>query len=418
MPVPRDSDDPADENSYYRHQDFHETVSSTLTRSRYFADSIVSPYVRPRVPNVPSFRDLFRSRYLAARHAAATYRVSGTTIAAPQLYHTNGPQERIVAKYTCATVVADDESPPAVDLKDVSFVFELFGDVDLYAGHIVTDSLRDRDMGLPHFACRDEKDLDLLWAATVRASEDGLVQALVPLDDQGRLALTHSVPVDLGGTINRWCESWRLVVTAVRDDGKMCQIIDVRDKRDIGFRDEGDEGTDGGSCYFRVAELGGDSESLECKVHFGVNACHGPASQGFVHRYYGCNAACYAHCARRRGELGDGAVDERGVYLMEPGWMYSRNQAQRDFRAFLGNAVEPGSMFQITISWLYDSGWTRLPDGTELDCDLSERLTVFPGSTIARRLNNPGYSRVPDDDEPFLQHVRMVESKLARLHWA
>jgi len=98
--------------------------------------------------------------------------------------------------------------------------------------------------------------------------------------------------------------------------------------------------------------------------------------------------------------------------------MYSRNQAQRDFRAFLGNAVEPGSMFQITISWLYDSGWTRLPDGTELDCDLSERLTVFPGSTIARRLNNPGYSRVPDDDEPFLQHVRMIESKLARLHWA
>ncbi len=417
MPVPRDSDDAADENSYYRHQDFHETVSSTLTRSRYFADSIVSPYVRPRVPNVPSFRDLFRSRYLAAHHAATAYHVSGTTIAAPQLHHTNGAQHRIVPKYTCATVVADDESPPAVDLKEISFVFELFGDVELYAGHIVTDSLRDKDVGQPHFACHDDKDL--LWASTVRASEDGLVQALVPLDDQGRLVLTHSVPVDLGDIINHWCQSWRLVVTAVRDDGKMCQIIDIRDKNQFqgGFRDEGDQG---GSCYFRVAELGGDSESLECKVHFGVNARCGPASQGYVHRYnmVGCNAACSAYCARRHGELGD-AVDARGVYLVEPYWMYD-NQAQREYRAFreCEDAVDPGEMFQITISWLYfNGGETWFPDGTHLDGTLAERLTAFPGSTTARRLNNPGYSRVPDDDEPFVEHVRMVESKLARLNW-
>ena len=432
MPVPRDSDDPADENSYYRRQDFWETASCKLMRSRYFWDSIVSPYVRPRVPNVQSFRDLFRSRYLAARHAATAYRVSGSTNAAPQLHHTDGPQARTVPKYTCATVVPENPTAlgPVVNLRDISFVFELFGtdDPNLH-GDIVTDKLREEYAGPPHFASRDDlgdATENLLWAATVRASEDGLVQALVPLDDQGRLVVSHSVPVDLGGTINRWCESWRLVVTAVRDDGKMCQIIDIRDKRDIGFRDEGDEGTDGGSCYFRVAPLGhdevdneDDANSLECKVHLGVNTYGGPAAQGFVHRYSGCNAACYDYCARRRRELGEGAAEDLMVYLVEPRWGGQDDdcEARRAFAEFRELFVEPGLMYQITISWQYfDAGETSFPDGTELDGYLCERLLAFPGSTTARRINNPGYVHVPDDEE-FVQHVRMVESKLARLHW-
>jgi hypothetical protein len=74
-------------------------------------------------------------------------------------------------------------------------------------------------------------------------------------------------------------------------------------------------------------------------------------------------------------------------------------------------------MYQISISWQYfDAGETSFPDGTELDGYLCERLTAFTGSTTPRRLNNPGYVHVPDDEE-FVQHVRMVESKLARLHW-
>lgn len=423
MPVPRDSDDDANENKYYDSPDFFQDGSSILARSRYFADSIVSPFVLPKVPNVLSFHDLFRSRYLAARHAATAYRGSRDTVAASQLYTSEGPQERTVPKFTCATVLADDELRPDEDLREISFVFELFGaDSPDRNGHLVTDTLRNEYAGPPHFAARDDlgdKTENLLWAATVRANEDGLVQALVPLDDQGRLKITHTVPVDLGDTINsinRWCESWRLVVTAVRDDGKICQIIDIRDKSDIGFRTEGDDGPAGGSCYFRVAELGDDSESLECKVHFGVNTWGGPVSQGFTHRHaWKCEHACAGECATRRRDRGEERLDDRGVY-----WVHQEEEfceTRLRVNEFWDGAVEPGEMFQISISWLYfDAGETEFPDGTELDGTLCERSTAFTGWTTARRLNNPGHSHVPDNEE-FVDHVRMVESKLARLNW-
>ena len=244
-------------------------------------------------------------------------------------------------KFTCATVVQEGKTPYAElsagarahPLSDISFIFELFEvdksrrrrdkDREYWKEHprpgedlgeeqrdFVTDELRHAFAGPPHFAIRgppphldaptdlgDETE-NLLWAATVRASEDGIVQALLPLDDRGRVMRTHSVPIDtyMDDYTSEWCRPWRLVVTAVRDnDGKMCQIVDVRGSKLPDPRPEGrhtihfpealmdatgpngphdgfyEYGADTctGTCFFRVTPLGNNGLGNDAQTSAG-----------------------------------------------------------------------------------------------------------------------------------------------------
>ena len=145
----------------------------------------------------------------------------------------------------------------------------------------VTDALRLAYAGPPHFAARgdlgDEEE-NLVWAATVRANEDGRVVAVAP---------GHTLPVNSGCDAdwwNDWLQPFRLVVTVVRDtDAKMCQIVDIR-----GWKSRQQEGgscgfhkncgdCETGGAEFRVVDCDGDGD-LDAFLYFG----HEPAPLSLV----------------------------------------------------------------------------------------------------------------------------------------
>ena len=116
---------------------------------------------------------------------------------------------------------------------------------------------------------------NLVWAATVRAGEEGWVRAMTP-------GLT--LPVDSGyrdyesiawASQSTWLRQFRLVVTAVRDtDAKMCQIVDVRGWKagqqagaSDGFHVIGYD-TEVGGADVRVVDCDGDGD-LNAWLYFG-----------------------------------------------------------------------------------------------------------------------------------------------------
>jgi hypothetical protein len=267
----------------------------------------LSPFHQPsprRRPGGKSYQALFRQRVLVARHAAGAYRESEMTAVWCATRRDGRCFE--AQKFACTTRRAD-EAGASFEMRDLSFVFELFelnsaslrrtedlADIwnDFIPGiddcdeadeegwerplpkkDFVTEALRLAYAGPPHFAARDDLGDDeenLVWAATVRAGEDGLVEAMAPAPPG--LAL----PVDSGCDYeSKWLRQFRLVVTAVRDtDAKMCQIVDVRGWKagqqagaSDGFHAIGYD-TESGGADVRVVDCDGDGD-LDAWLYFG-----------------------------------------------------------------------------------------------------------------------------------------------------
>jgi len=385
-----------------------ETSESVRLRSRYFGDAITSMFRVPVTPAVASFRDQFRRRVLAARHAARAYRAAGTTTA-----ETGGGIYRVERpKFTCTTEgpVGPEAPSLATPLADMSFVFEVFeldgrrrrrecwhddfreDDPDEEPRRdFVTDKMLHAFAGPPHFASRDDLGTtteNLLWTHTVRACEhDGTVLALVPLDDTGRLLRTHTVFVDSGmdDYHSEWCIPWRVVVTAVRDcDGKMCQIADVRGLKITGGKNEPTHGfweAGGDTCTGNVEFCVGDfddEESLECNLHFLPNSTFGPRVQG--------------QPGRGLGEVAP-SDDERDSVTEEEASDPAAAIAKEAFSSFMDTAFQSGgAVFEVSLTWLalYDHG------------DIGEFLEPIHEGSPAEIATN----------------VQTVARKLARLTWA
>ena len=325
------------------------TAASILARSRHFASSVVSPFRAPPVQAASastSFRATFRHRLLAAQHAERSYRACGD------------PRRHI---YRCTTAAQPGVDLASIDLDEVSFIVELFEldaerrsrqswlDRDLdrdeggsyYDGidyhDFVTDKLRLARAGPPHYAARrclgpliaepeavrriyldrGPETENLLWAATVRADEDGDLVARVPLDDEGKLPRRYTLPVNTGHDHSGECmTSWRVVVTAVREfDGKCCQLVDVRGYRrphdqpfvrwpdQSGLRQDADN--------FGATKRVVVADNFDVQIQYSHNKLdYCPRTQGESHHDRdNCDQACRAFC---------GPFNEEG-YLTEPG---------------------------------------------------------------------------------------------------
>ncbi|KAJ1455256.1 WD40-repeat-containing domain protein [Pelagophyceae sp. CCMP2097] len=402
--APRPDRDTGSEDEFDDEDYGAETAAPLLHRSRFFRDAVLSPFVEPqwRGAASESFYALYKRHLAAAMHGAAHYRESGIVL----LDFSNMPQ------FTCTT--ARDAPPstggapaPALRLADVSFIFEVFeldcerrsreqatrdlaAEEKRYCGRAPRDAaedsvaapdedfvsarLRHRFAGPPHFAARRDMGThteNLVWATTVRANEYGLVQALVPRNDGGRLERAFALPIDSGmdDDSSQWCIQWRVVVTAVRDaDGAMCQLVDVRGMKIA-------DGANGEShrvwLTFRVAEAWPGvprDRPLDVKVHFGMNSGCGPLCQGDAHRHdFHGDAACLARCGRGRADVERAIVRVPGGYN-DPGHEAYRGCAEaaidpsdaaaenaRDaFAAFRRNDAvgAGGALFQISLNWL------------------------------------------------------------------
>ena len=152
----------------------------------------------------------------------------------------------------------------------------------------ITQKVLDEFAARPHFAQRDEKE-NLVWSATVRADPDDFdVMAVAPRNEMDEILRKYTLPVDTGmdDYMSMWAEPWRVVVTAVRPDGKMCQIIDVQGRRKLlggkeveyghcnGFKEIGGDGQ-AGQIEFAVVEEFPKFATLSASVVFLPNA-YGP----------------------------------------------------------------------------------------------------------------------------------------------
>ena len=353
------------------------TAASILARSRHFAASFMSPFLAPPVQAASastSFRATFRHRLLAAQHAERSYRACGD------------PRRHI---YRCTTAAQPGVDLASIDLDEVSFIVELFeldaerrsrqrwlddivlrerDDTGSYYDGIdyhdfVTDKLRMARAGPPHYAAR--RDLgpliaepeavrriyldrgpeteNLLWAATVRADQDGDVVAPVPLDDEGKIPRRYTLPINTGHDGSGECmTSWRVVVTAVREyDGKCCQLVDVR-----GYRRPHDQPfvrwPDQSGLRQDADNFGADTrvvvaDNFDVEIQFSHNKRFGPPTQGASHHDRDdCNQACRAFCGpfNEEGYLAEPGSDEEIESVVEPQLEGADAVAKRAFDTF------------------------------------------------------------------------------------
>ena len=207
----------------------------------------------------------------------------------------------------------------------------------------------------------------------------------------------------------------------------MCQLVDVRGQKDDlqggvdchGFWEEGGDCCVG-ACNFRVVLVddgrGIDCKGqLECMVRFGMNSSGGPRTQGEAcnidNVLMRCNAACEASCARARERCecpsgryitttDDDESDEEWERRSD-----AETVAKRAYSTFQWEAYQSdGAIYQLSIAWrdLHDGRATTLVD--------NQYSNVTP---------DPVYRHDEDDSdyEEITEHLRTVESKLARLHW-
>jgi hypothetical protein len=241
-----------DERDYGDFSSLKESLTSKIERSRYFEEAIVSPFredgalLRNATSSASSSSSsLFRRRTLVAAFANRSYRAVGMTT-----FDTMSSTGMMMPLFACTRAAdADAEEDDDFELADLSFVFECFEldssrrrrqrdgsefreDDGAPENDFVIEKLRHGFAGPPHFAHRndlgtkrrltsrflrllteieeeerlwsereEEEEMEhLVWATTVRASADGIVQALVPLDDKGNLQCKYTVLVDAGTT--------------------------------------------------------------------------------------------------------------------------------------------------------------------------------------------------------------------------
>lgn len=267
---------------------------------------ICSPFTNP-IDNTPllgftgSFRDYFRRRTLVGLSARDAYRTHGKCYLIE--FQWSG-----LPRLTCSTFAASPPAQPPFRYEELSFMIEIFelasgrarredwhrgiysdyGEDGTPPKDYISTAALEQFAAEPHFAQREEKE-HLVWSTTVRASADSTsVRALIPLDAGANIIRKFTLPVDTGmdDYHSFWTKSWRVVVTATRPDGKMCQIIDVQGHRKElegvvaryghgnGFKEIGGDGL-AGQVEFMVAEAKGGEKALSSSVFFLPNG-YGP----------------------------------------------------------------------------------------------------------------------------------------------
>ena len=176
-------------------------------------------------------------------------------------------------------------------------------------------------------------------------------------------------------------------------------------------------------CFFRVAPLGGDSESLECRLHLGCSANSGPKWQGVAHRWdHDCNVLCAESCARARARVGGGPYggrdneptsEDEGDDSETVGGGSAEVTARQAFQEF--HRIVPqsmGALFQVSLTWL-EYRYRH----NELDANVEHSY----GSTTARRAQvwaaDDSGDLVDMYDEAIDFHLTKVAGKLAQLNW-
>ena len=237
------------------------------------------------------FRTLFQRRTLAAWAAEPAYHCDGYCVVGGGMAP---PGE--MPRFCCTERLATPPAPAAFTYADLSFMIELFehdserkrrnetrfdaflernpeGDWDEFVQDFVHPEAQRKFASAPHFAFRTENE-NLVWSTTVRGDADSMaVKATVPLE-QGTISRRLSLPVDIGGGDrdgdggeDNWLNPFRVVVTAVRPDGRMCQIIDVRGYQTLPERLRTPLSGDGRAWYGLKSHDGGDPTGwLECGI--------------------------------------------------------------------------------------------------------------------------------------------------------
>ena len=326
-----------------------------------------SPIVHAAMP--APFRTLFQRRTLAAWAAEQAYHCDGYCVVGGGM----GPPGEM-PRFCCTERLATPPAPAAFTYADLSFMIELFehdserkrrnetrfdaflernpeGDWDEFVQDFVHPEAQRTFASAPHFAFRTENE-NLVWSATVRGDADSMaVKATVPLE-QGTITRRLSLPVDIGGGDrdgdggeDNWLNPFRVVVTAVRPDGRMCQIIDVRGYQTLPERLRTPLSGDGRAWYGLKSHDGGEPTGwLECGI-VGGDEDDWTGESGLI-------ASINFRCSGEREpdwRHPDGPRRQFGPRLAEN--TSGRPDAFDRFTFSDREPVHPGALYEVSFEW-------------------------------------------------------------------